>query len=79
MQAPERVIISKRTTWERLREQVAERDGTTFTIIGIGERARHLLERLRRETPNVAIHRFNDKEYMAVVGLGEPRAVILPH
>jgi hypothetical protein len=75
-QASMRIVISNGTSWARLLQQVADRDGETYTVVGTGERARHLLARLHRAIPNVRLHHFNDRESMAVVGTGE--GVVVP-
>jgi hypothetical protein len=53
MSSQPRIVISRRTTYERLLEQVAEHSGEVTLIVGMGARARRLLDRLHSEVPNV--------------------------
>jgi len=55
-----RIVISRNSinTLERLLEQVRDRDGAPFTIIGKGAHARRLLLSLRHEIPDLRITRF---------------------
>lgn len=48
-----RLLISRKTSYERLLAQVDERSGGPGMIVGTGARARKRLDRLHRERPNV--------------------------
>lgn len=71
-----RILITRRTTYERLLEQVAEHSGEIVMIIGKGARPRRLLDRLHREVPNVDGPSTQDgHEWYAVLHDGSMTAV----
>jgi hypothetical protein len=70
--AQPRIVISKRTTWERLSEQVSQLDGEPFVVMGTGDRARRLIKRLFHELSDVDI-RTDDHQWLAIVN---PRGTV---
>ena len=64
-----RIQIARRTTWERLLSQIRERGDEPVLVVGVGERARRLLDRLARDMPGVirSLHISEDREHEAFV------------
>jgi len=70
--------ISQRTTWERLLEQIAARQGETFAIVGKGARARKLLVRLAAELPELELEVYGpkaDREFVAFMNRDPARPI----
>lgn len=69
MQSQHRLQVTRRTTWNGLLAQIEERAGETFLIVGVGARARRLLDRLHRELPNVdRPWSLDGREHVAFIG-----------
>jgi hypothetical protein len=64
-----RIVLTRDYNWRRLVREVAERGDEPVLIIGVGARARRLLDRLAREMPGVmrSLHVSEDGEHEAFV------------
>jgi hypothetical protein len=71
-----RIVISRGTTYDRLREQVADRLGGIVIIIGMGERPRKLLDQIQHEFPSVVSGESPDgREHIGVLHDGSLSAI----
>lgn len=60
-------MISSRTTWERLTDEIASHDGAPVAVVGMGGRAGRLMRRLYRELPDEVEIFSNDRSWVAIV------------
>lgn len=69
-----RILVSRRTTWERLTHEIASHDGSPVAVVGRGARARKLILRMFKELPpeNELEIFTNDHDWVAVVNPDGP-------